>query len=240
MDVHKHSTQTERLEVVETGRRRRWSDDEKLRIVLESLDTPRAISSTARRHGISRSLLMTWRRAFRPEPMGPDIQQTGFVRAMVATAETMAAEPGARASGRMVIEIGRRRRRCGRAGAGARHSGAAMIPVAAGVRIWIASGHTDMRKGMNGLALLVQEGLGRDPFAGDVFVFRGRAGSLIKALWHDGIGLSLYAKRLDRGRFVWPATVDGVVALSAAQMSYLLEAIDWRNPQHTWRPHSAG
>jgi transposase len=95
-----------------------------------------------------------------------------------------------------------------------------MIPVAAGVRIWIASGHTDMRKGMNGLALLVQEGLGRDPFAGDVFVFRGRAGSLIKALWHDGIGLSLYAKRLDRGRFVWPATVDGVVALSAAQMSY--------------------
>src|SRR5205823_7397458 len=101
------------------------------------------------------------------------------------------------------------------------------------VRIWIATGHTDMRKGMNGLALLVQEGLGRDPFAGDVFVFRGRAGSLIKALWHDGIGLSLYAKRLDRGRFVWPATVDGVVALSAAQMSYLLEAIDWRNPQHT-------
>jgi transposase len=54
-------------------------------------------------------------------------------------------------------------------------------------------------------------------------VFRGRAGSLIKALWHDGIGLSLYAKRLDRGRFVWPVTVDGVVALSAAQMSYLLE-----------------
>ena len=90
-----------------------------------------------------------------------------------------------------------------------------MIPVATGVRIWIATGHTDMRKGMQGLALLVQEGLGRDPFAGDVFVFRG-------------------------GRFVWPATVDGVVALTAAQMGYLLEAIDWRNPQHTWRPQSAG
>jgi transposase len=90
-----------------------------------------------------------------------------------------------------------------------------MIPVATGVRIWIATGHTDMRKGMQGLALLVQEGLGRDPFAGDVFVFRGRAGSLIKALWHDSIGLSLYAKRLDRGRFVWPATVDGVVALAS-------------------------
>lgn len=107
MDVHKRSTQIERLEVVETGRRRRWSDEEKLRIVLESLETPRAISSTARRHGISRSLLMTWRRTFRPEPTGRDVQQTGFVPAMVATAETVAAESGAPASGRMVIEIGK-------------------------------------------------------------------------------------------------------------------------------------
>ncbi len=106
MDGHKHSTQIERLEVVEPGRRRRWSDDEKLRIVRESLETRRAISSTARRHGISRSLLMTWRRAFRPEPAGSDIDRTGFVRAVVATAES---EP-ARASGRMVIEIGKDRR----------------------------------------------------------------------------------------------------------------------------------
>jgi transposase len=110
MDVHKHSTQIERLEVVETGRRRRWTDDEKLRIVLESMQTPRAISSTARRHGISRSLLMTWRRAFHAESMSPDIHQSGFARAVVATAETIAAEPGARASGRMVIEIGKDRR----------------------------------------------------------------------------------------------------------------------------------
>jgi transposase len=115
-----------------------------------------------------------------------------------------------------------------------------MIPIASGVRVWIAAGHTDMRKGMVGLSLLVQEGLGRDPFAGDVFVFRGRGGSLIKALWHDGLGLSLYSKRLDRGRFVWPLTADGAVALTAGQMSYLLEGIDWRNPQHTWRPTSAG
>ncbi len=115
-----------------------------------------------------------------------------------------------------------------------------MIAVPSGARVWIATGHTDMRKGMRGLALLVQEGLKRDPHAGDVFVFRGRGGSLIKALWHDGLGLSLYAKRLDRGRFVWPATVGGQVALTAGQMSYLLEGIDWRNPQHTWRPKAAG
>ena len=55
-----------------------------------------------------------------------------------------------------------------------------MIPIASSVRIWLATGHTDMRRGMPGLALLVQEGLGRDPFAGDVFVFRGRSGSLLR------------------------------------------------------------
>src|SRR6202521_6103679 len=101
MDSHKHSAQVERLEVIETGRRRRWSDDEKLRIVLESLQAPRAISSTARRHGISRSLLMTWRRLFRPEPIGPDVQPTGFVRAMVATAATVAGGPGGRGAARV-------------------------------------------------------------------------------------------------------------------------------------------
>ncbi|WP_429813718.1 IS66 family insertion sequence element accessory protein TnpB [Ensifer sp. B1-9] len=68
------------------------------------------------------------------------------------------------------------------------HASTQMIPISSGVRVWIASGHCDMRKGMQGLALLVQEGLGRDPFKGDVFVFRGRSGRLIKALWHDGIG----------------------------------------------------
>src|SRR5207237_9871702 len=104
-----------------------------------------------------------------------------------------------------------------------RGSGAPRIPVPTGVRIWVATGATDMRKGMPGLSLLVQEGLGRDPFAGDVFVFRGRGGSLIKAVWHDGVGLSLYAKRLDRGRFILLQTVDGAVALTAAQVSYLVE-----------------
>jgi transposase len=115
-----------------------------------------------------------------------------------------------------------------------------MIPIASNVRIWLATGHTDMRCGMHRLALLVQEGLGREPFGGDIFIFRGRSGKLIKAIWHDGVGISLYSKRLDRGRFVWPQTVDGVVSLTPGQMSYLLEAIDWRNPQHTWRPQIAG
>jgi transposase len=85
-----------------------------------------------------------------------------------------------------------------------------MIPVPRGVRVWLAVGHTDMRRGMNGLALQVQEAMKRDPHAGDLYVFRGRRGNLIEILWHDGLGISLYAKRLDRGRFVWPWVEGGL------------------------------
>jgi transposase len=59
-------------------------------------------------------------------------------------------------------------------------------------------------------------------------------------LWHDGIGMSLYAKRLERGRFLWPSPADGSVAISAAQLAYMLDGIDWRNPVRTWRPEVAG
>lgn len=115
-----------------------------------------------------------------------------------------------------------------------------MIPIPPGVRVWVATGHTDMRRGMYGLALQVQESLGRDPHAGDLYVFRGRRGDLVKVLWYDGLGLSLYAKRLERGRFVWPQASGGVLALTAAQLGYMLEGIDWRSPRHTWRPGRAG
>ena len=114
-----------------------------------------------------------------------------------------------------------------------------MIAIPSNVRVSLAAGHTDMRRGMHGL-VRVQEGLHRDPHAGDLFVFRGRRGDLVKIIWHDGLGLSLYAKRLDRGRFVWPLVKDGSVVLSPAQLGYMLEGIDWRNPQHTWRPEAAG
>ena len=82
-----------------------------------------------------------------------------------------------------------------------------MIP--SGARVWIAMGHTDMRRGMQSLAAMVQHHFSRDPFAGDLWVFRGRSGSLVKIIWHDG-------------------------------MACLLDGIDWRNPQYSWRPQSAG
>jgi len=115
-----------------------------------------------------------------------------------------------------------------------------MIPVPSGVRVWLATGHTDMRKGFLGLALVVQETLKRDPHSGHLFVFRGRRGDLIKVLWHDGQGACLFSKKLERGRFIWPSLADSVITITPAQLGYLLEGIDWRMPQKTWRPTATG
>ena len=115
-----------------------------------------------------------------------------------------------------------------------------MISIPSGVRVWLVTGHTDMRSGFLRLSLLVQETLKRNPHAGDLYVFRGKRGDLIKIIWHDGQGACLFAKRLERGRFIWPSMANGVVTISVAQMSYLLSGIDWRHPQETWRPQAAG
>lgn len=114
-----------------------------------------------------------------------------------------------------------------------------MIGPAAGTRIWLAAGVTDLRKGFDGLSAIVQEALSEDPFSGHVFVFRGRRGDMIKLLWWDGDGLCLFAKRLERGRFIWPKATSGTVHLSTAQLSMLLEGIDWRRPERTFRPEKA-
>ncbi len=84
-----------------------------------------------------------------------------------------------------------------------------MIAFPSSATVWIAGGVTDMRRGMNTLALQVQEGLGRDPHAGEIFCFRGRKGDLVKLLWHDGVGMSLYLKRLEAGKFIWPTSGPG-------------------------------
>jgi len=114
-----------------------------------------------------------------------------------------------------------------------------MIAVPGGARIWLAAGITDMRRGMDGLASLVQETLQANPFCGHVFLFRGKRGDLIKILWWSGDGMNLYAKRLEKGRFIWPQAESGSVHLSAAQLSMLLEGIDWRRPERTWEPTRA-
>nr|WP_256490432.1 IS66 family insertion sequence element accessory protein TnpB [Ideonella oryzae] len=109
----------------------------------------------------------------------------------------------------------------------------------ANTRVWIVAGHTDMRKGFDGLAAVVHSALAANPFGGHVFVFRGRRGDILKLLWFDGQGLVLLAKRLERGRFVWPQAGSGAVVLTPAQLAMLLEGIDWRMPVRTHVPDLA-
>ncbi len=116
-----------------------------------------------------------------------------------------------------------------------------MIALASGLRVYLACGVTDMRKGMAGLAMLVQQTLAEDPFGGAVFAFRGRRAGLIKLIWHDGVGLCMLTKRLERGQFTWPsASTTGRVMLSPAQLVALLDGCEWRAPTARRRPELAG
>ena len=108
-----------------------------------------------------------------------------------------------------------------------------MLSLPPAVGIWVSTQPADLRKSFDGLAVLVEQWLAADPLSGHVFVFRGRRGDLIKVLWFDGDGLCLFAKRLERGRFVWPKAESGTVSLTRAQLSMLCEGIDWRRPVRT-------
>lgn len=114
-----------------------------------------------------------------------------------------------------------------------------MIGPPTGTRIWIAAGVTDLRRGFTGLSGMVQTALQENAFSGQVYIFRGRRGDLIKVLWFDGDGLCLFAKRLERGRFIWPQATNGTVSLTPAQLAMLLEGIDWRRPVRTQVPQLA-
>ena len=113
-----------------------------------------------------------------------------------------------------------------------------MIGPPPGTRVYLACGVTDMRRGFDSLSAQVESVLNLDPYGGAVFIFGGRRGDLLKALHWDGQGLVLYSKRLEKGRFVWPQAKEGTVSLTAAQMSMLVEGIDWRQPAWTARPQT--
>ena len=103
-----------------------------------------------------------------------------------------------------------------------------MISLAPGTKVFLACRPVDLRNGFDGLAAKVQQMIGADPFSGQLFLFRGKRGDYLKALYWDGTGLCLFAKRLEKGRFVWPPIVDGAVGLTPAQLALLIEAMDWR------------
>ena len=245
------------MEVI-TGveRRRCWRPEEKLRIVAESEQPDASVSDVGRRHEMSRGLLWTWRRQVRTGTLAPAAPSV-FVPVRIAPEVNLGApaalphggiaDADGSAGSRGRIEIALPDGTCVRVDedigtAALRRVMSVLRDDAAAVRrAGVAGGwDTDMRRGMNGLALQVQQALQRDPHAGDLYVFRGKRGDLVKILWHDGLGMSLYAKRLERGRFIWPSPADGVVSITPAQLGYMLEGIDWRHPQRTWRPELAG
>ena len=233
--------------ITSVQRRRRWSQAEKERIVAAAMEPGAVASEVARAAGIHTSQLFRWRQQLCERTRIPAVFNPVAVTPEPAAVLPISPEKAGvieiefTSVGRMLIS--------GSVAAStvsalmkalAKMQVAAMIPAPSGARVWLAAGHTDMRKGFDGLALLVQETLKRDPHSGHLFVFRGRRGGLIKVLWHDGQGLCLFAKRLERGRFIWPSPTEGIVTISSAQLGYLLEGIDWRMPQQTWRPQAAG
>lgn len=103
-----------------------------------------------------------------------------------------------------------------------------MIGVVPGTKVFLACRPVDLRNGFDGLAAKAQQVIGADPFSGRLFLCRGKRGDYLKALYWDGSGLCLFAKRLEKGRFVWPPIVDGAMTLTPAQLALLIEAMDWR------------
>jgi transposase len=111
-----------------------------------------------------------------------------------------------------------------------------VISLAPGTKVYLACRPVDLRNGFDGLAAKAQQIIGADPFSGHVFLWRGKRGDYLKALYWDGTGLCLFAKRLEKGRFVWPPIVDGAMTLTPAQLALLIEAMDWRRTVATPAP----
>jgi transposase len=232
-------------------RRRRWSVEEKLRILAQSVAPGSSVMLVCRMHGISSGQLYTWRRQFRTGELtgcagdaGPTGWATGGTFATGRSGTNPSASQsadGRRDRGGAALGGEAADHRCGRRdGAAPGVVGTFVIGIPGNIRVYLACGVTDMRKAFDGLAARVQTVLQLDPHGGALFVFRGRRGDLLKVLWWDGQGLCLFAKRLERGRFIWPQAKDGSVVLTAAQLSMLLEGIDWRAPRRSWTPEAAG
>ncbi|HGB0710628.1 TPA: IS66 family insertion sequence element accessory protein TnpB [Salmonella enterica subsp. enterica serovar Typhimurium] len=106
-----------------------------------------------------------------------------------------------------------------------------MMSLPSGTKIWLVAGVTDMRKSFNGLGEQIQTMLNENPHSGNLFIFRGRRGDMVKILWADADGLCLFTKRLEEGQFIWPAVRDGKITITRSQLAMLLDKLDWRQPK---------
>ena len=232
---------------------RRWRTvSEKRRIAELTLEPGASVALVARAHGVNANQVFKWRRALKRGELNETGPSTSLLPVVVsASSEALDAIVEVNAEARLAIRRSDSHRVCRQGGdqRGERRrssvvasgSGdlAQVIDLRAGTKIWLAAGVTDMRRGFDGLSAKVQTVLEQQPFSGHVFVFRGRRGDIVKLLWWDGDGLCLFAKRLERGRFIWPQATEGTVCLTRAQLSMLLEGIDWRRPERTWTPEMA-
>ena len=230
-----------------TAKRQYRSPELKRQIVEETLAPGASVARVARAHGVNANQVFAWRRQYQRGLLKPRNRVTAGLLAVRLTeagadaercgdaTKPLGRDSGGTSQGTVTTDG---RGGCRSAAVGAERV-AGMIGLAAGTRIWIVAGVTDMRRGFVGLSGMVQTALEENPFSGQVFVFRGRRGDLIKVLWWDGDGLCLFAKRLERGRFIWPQATGGVVSLTPAQLSMLLEGIDWRRPARTSAPQMA-
>ena len=228
--------------------RRRRSVEEKGRIVEETLEAGASVARVARRHAVNANQVFYWRKKYREGRLGNSQSNKLLPVTLSEISGSKSGRVGCASSPSVVASIGdQARQRDSSRNREHRRGGAAhgdrvfdrMIGLPAGTRIWIAAGVTDLRRGFTGLSGMAQTALQENPFSGHVFVFRSRRGDLIKVLWFDGDGLCLFAKRLERGRFIWPQVTSGTVALTPAQLSTLLEGIDWRRPVRSYDPQMA-
>src|SRR3981081_3573131 len=225
--------------IVRRGRVRQFRTTEEKRLIVE--ETRRvgvSVSTVAQAHGVNANQVFYWRKLYEAGQLERTVaQSTGDLGARAGRLLSVSVDQGAEppAPGAARVGVG------ARTGSHRGHGGcryvahgvtvsARMIAPPANTQIWIAADVTDMRRGFTGLSALVQTALEQAPLSGHVFAFRGRRGDLIKLLWFDGDGLCLFSKRLERGRFVWPQAESGKVSLTRAQLSMLLEGVDWGKP----------
>jgi transposase len=226
-----------RLEVFTgVGRRRRWTTEQKARIVAESYESGETVCAVARRHGLTPQQLFGWRRHTRLVEDGDG--KGGICARDRGSSSAVRERTDCSGAPWQIISDRDRDRRCDGsdcardrcrhvADGAARGDGGVMITVPAGIRVLVATKPVDFRKGGDGLAALVREALSEDPFSGTIFVFRSKRADRIKILAWDGSGLVLFWKRLEHGAFRWPPISDGIMRLTASQLAALVDGMDW-------------
>ena len=233
-------------EITNKPKRRMRSKAERRRIVEETLEPGASVARVARAHDVNANQVFHWRRLYRTGCLEEEEPANTLLPVTISHRVEERRQRGSNglvrrpASGTIDIDLGHARVRID----GKADPACVRAALEGLIGDCATGGHANLDRdrgdghaqGVSGAERDRADGSGREPVSGHVFVFRGRRGDLIKLLWWDGDGLCLFAQRLERGRFIWPQAESGTVSLSPAQLSMLLEGIDWRRPVRTQSP----